>query len=59
MWERRGNWTVIVQEFDIEIKPAKLVKGKGLCKLAAEVQDQVDEDSRWENGMELWCGEFS
>jgi hypothetical protein len=30
MGERRGNWMVVVQEFDLDIKPAKLVKGQGL-----------------------------
>jgi hypothetical protein len=41
MGERRGNWMAVVQEFDLDIKPAKLVKGQGLCKLAVEAQDQV------------------
>jgi hypothetical protein len=36
-----------------------LVKGQALCKLVAEAQDQVNEDPRWENEMELWCGEAS
>jgi hypothetical protein len=59
MGGRRGNWMAVVQEFDLDIKPAKLVKGQGLCKLAAEAQDQVSEDSKWENEMALWCGEIS
>jgi hypothetical protein len=59
MGERRGNWMEVVQEFDIDIKPAKLVKGQGLCKLAVKTQDQVNEDSGWENEMKLWCGEVS
>ena len=46
-----------VQEFDLDIKPSKLVKGQGLCKLDAKAQDQVNEDSRWENELELWCSE--
>jgi hypothetical protein len=29
MGERRGNWMAVVQEFDLDIKPAKLVKDKG------------------------------
>jgi hypothetical protein len=49
----------VVQEFDLDIKPAKLVKGQGLCKLAVEAQDQVNEDSRWENEIALWCGEVA
>eukprot|EP00253_Pinus_taeda_P028108 PITA_28108 len=36
MGERRGNWITALQEFDLEIKPAKIVQGQGLCKLAAE-----------------------
>jgi hypothetical protein len=36
MGERRGNWMAVVQEFDIDIKLAKLVKGQVLCKLAVE-----------------------
>jgi hypothetical protein len=44
MGERRGNWMEVVQEFDLDIKPAKLVKGQGLCKLVAEAQDQINED---------------
>jgi hypothetical protein len=59
MGERRGNWMAVVQEFDLDVKPSKLVKGKGLCKLATEAQDQVNEDSGWENEMELWCDEAS
>jgi hypothetical protein len=49
----------IFQEFDLDIKFAKLVKGQGLCKLAAEARDHVNEDSGWENEMALWCGEVS
>ena len=49
----------VVQEFDLDIKPAKLVKGQGLCKLAVESQDQINEDPGWENELELWCGEAS
>jgi hypothetical protein len=49
----------VVQEFDLDIKPAKLVKGQGLCKLEVEAQDQVNEDPRWENELALWCGEAS
>jgi hypothetical protein len=39
---------VVVQEFDLDIKPSKLVKGQGLCKL-------VNEDLGWENELALWC----
>jgi hypothetical protein len=36
MGKRRGNWMAVVQEFYLDIKPSKLVKGQGLCKLAIE-----------------------
>lgn len=28
---KRGNWVAKIQEYDMEIKPTKLVHGKGLC----------------------------
>ena len=37
--DRRGNWLTTLQEYDLEIKPTKLVRGQGLCKLTAEAQD--------------------
>jgi hypothetical protein len=33
---RRGKWISKILEFDLEIKPTKLVKGQGLVKLLAE-----------------------
>jgi hypothetical protein len=33
---RRGKWITKILEFDLEIKPTKLVKGKGLAKLLVE-----------------------
>jgi hypothetical protein len=33
---RRGRWLTKIQEFDLEIKPTKLVKGQGLAKLLVE-----------------------
>jgi ribonuclease HI len=33
---KRGRWLAKIQEFDLEIKPTKLIKGKGLAKLLAE-----------------------
>ena len=44
-----------IQEFDLDIKPDKIVKGQGLCKLAVEAQYLINaEDSRWENELSLW-----
>ena len=36
-----ANWLVKIQEYDIEIKPLKAVKGQGLCKLIAN-SDSLD-----------------
>jgi hypothetical protein len=36
-----ANWLTKIQEYDIEIKPLKAVKGQGLCKLI-ENNDSVD-----------------
>eukprot|EP00253_Pinus_taeda_P027087 PITA_27087 len=33
---RQGKWIVALLEYDVEIKPTKLVKGQGLAKLMAE-----------------------
>jgi hypothetical protein len=33
---RRGKWITKILEFDLEIKPTKLIKGQGLAKLLAE-----------------------
>jgi hypothetical protein len=33
---RRGKWIVVMLEYDIEIKPNKLIKGQGLAKLITE-----------------------
>ena len=59
MGERSGKWMAVVQEFDLDIKLAKLVKGQGLCKLAVEAQDKVNEDLECENEMALWFCEVA
>ena len=32
----RGRWIAKIQEYDLEIKPTKLVKGQGLAKMLTE-----------------------
>ena len=34
--ERRAKWISILLEYDLEIKPTKLVKGRGLAKMMAQ-----------------------
>ena len=33
---RRGKWIATILEYDIDIKPTKLIKGQGLARLMAE-----------------------
>jgi hypothetical protein len=33
---RRGKWIVVMMEYDLEIKPTKLIKGQGLAKLMVQ-----------------------
>eukprot|EP00253_Pinus_taeda_P006472 PITA_06472 len=40
---RRGKWIAALLEYDVEIKPTKLIKGQGLAKLMAETNLQVLE----------------
>ena len=49
--ERRENWVTSLQEYDLEFKLASIVKGKGLCKLMAEGNN--NEENNWENETEL------
>ena len=49
--ERRGNWVTALQKYDLEFKPTTIIKGQGLYKLMAEIQD--NEDGDWENEVEL------
>ena len=41
----RGVWIEKVQEYDIEIKPTKLVRGNALCKSLAQDQKFKEEDT--------------
>ena len=36
-----------LQEYDLEIKPTKIVKGQGLCLLAAQSNDPEQEQLQW------------
>ena len=49
--ERRGNWVTAFQEYDLEFKPASIVKGQGLCKLMTE--NGNNEEHAWEDEAEL------
>jgi hypothetical protein len=47
MGERRGNWMAVVQEFDLDIKPAKLVKDK-VCA-SSQSKPRIKQ-------MKIWVG---
>ena len=38
---KRGKWIAVILEYDLEIKPTKLIKGQGLAKLMAESNFQA------------------
>eukprot|EP00253_Pinus_taeda_P007727 PITA_07727 len=43
--EKRANWVTTLQEYDLEIKPAKIVRGQGFCRLlagASNIQESGD-----------------
>ena len=40
-----------LQEYDLEFKPASIVKGQGLCKLMTVTKDNEEND--WEDEAEL------
>ena len=40
-----------LQEYDLEFKPATIIKGQGLCKLMDEIQNNEDDD--WKNEAKL------
>ena len=41
--ERRGNWVMDLQEYDLEFKQASIVKAKGLCKLMTKSKDNEEK----------------
>jgi len=46
---RRGKWIATILEYDIEIKPTKLIKGQGLDKLTIEANYQALDINELEN----------
>eukprot|EP00253_Pinus_taeda_P010355 PITA_10355 len=45
--EKRANWVTTLQEYDIEIKPTKIVRGQGFCRLlagASNILESSDTD---------------
>ena len=40
---KRGKWITIILEYDLEIRPTKIIKGQGLAKLMAESNFQASD----------------
>ena len=38
---KRGRWIAKIQEYDLDIRPAKLIKGQGLAKMLSESNYQA------------------
>jgi hypothetical protein len=38
---KRGKWIVVLLEYDLEIKPTKLIKGQGISKLCWNVLQEA------------------
>jgi hypothetical protein len=47
--EKRANWVTSLQEYDLEITPAQIVRGQGLCKLVVDSEIEQQEDSDTSN----------
>ncbi|KAH9299771.1 hypothetical protein KI387_031453, partial [Taxus chinensis] len=51
---KRGNWVSKIQEYDLDIKPTKLVCGRGLCQHIAENEPRDEsEEEPVEEGLPL------
>ena len=44
--EKRAHWMVALQEYDLEINPAKIVIQQGLCLPAAQSNDP-EQEQQW------------
>eukprot|EP00253_Pinus_taeda_P024129 PITA_24129 len=56
---RRGKWISSILEYDIEIKPTKLIKGQGLSKLMTETNFQALDINQLDNEPELATPQIS
>ena len=41
--EKRAHWMIVLQEYDLEINLANIVKGQGLCFIGAQCNNQEHE----------------
>ena len=50
---KRGKWIANILEYDLEIKPTKLIKGQGLAKLMTETNFQALDINELDNKQEM------
>ena len=51
---KRTYWIAKVQEYNLDIKPTKLVRGKGLCKAIAKGSSKDKEEMKEEMSLILF-----
>ena len=56
---KKGKWIANILEYDIEIKPTKLIKGQGLAKLMSETNCQALDINQLDNEQELATPQIS
>eukprot|EP00253_Pinus_taeda_P031465 PITA_31465 len=56
---KRGKWIASILEYDIEIKPTKLIKGQGLAKLMSETNFQALDINQPDDEPELATPQIS
>ena len=56
---KRGKWIANILEYDIEIKPTKMIKGQGLAKLMIDTNFQALDINELDNGQEMMTPQIS
>jgi len=56
---KRGKWIATILEYDIEIKPTKLIKGQGLAQLMTETNCQALDLNELDNEQEMATPQIS
>ena len=46
--EKRAHWMTTLQEYDLDIKPAKIVRGQSFCQLTTQSNDPENQQVDWE-----------
>ena len=42
--EKRANWVTALQEYDVEIRPSKIVRGQGFCRMLTGAPHILSEE---------------